>query len=159
MADENYKAALDAAMRELEALTAQRVELDRRIAQLSQAAGSLMRLCGYDVTVPLGLTDACRMILRGVGHPLTVAEIKAQLGAMGVDLARYENDLAVIHTTLKRLVQSGEIRFVPRTFGKPTYQWASERPPALVGDAAKALAHAGRTTPATGRKGKGTEEA
>jgi hypothetical protein len=154
MSTEDYKTALQAASRELEHLTAERARIDERIAQLSQTVGSLLRLCGYQPTVPLGLTDACRLVLRGVGHPLTVAEVKAQLGAMGIDLARYENDLAVIHTTLKRLTHSGEIRFVPRTFGKPAYQWAShDRPALLSGDTAKALAHAARLRRAPKKKG------
>jgi hypothetical protein len=42
---------------------------------------------------------------------------------MGIDLSRYENDLAAIHTTLKRLNQSGEARFIPQSWGKPAYQW------------------------------------
>jgi hypothetical protein len=46
---------------------------------------------------------------------------------MGIDLSRYENDLAAIHTTLKRLNQSGEVRFIPQAWGKPAYQWMAPR--------------------------------
>jgi hypothetical protein len=145
MSDEPYRVALEAAARELERLAAQRVDIDRRIAQLSQTFGNLLRLCGYEPTVPLGLTDACRLVLRAAGQPLTVAEIRAQLGAMGLDLTRYENDLAVIHTTLKRLKETGEIRFIARGWGKPSYQWASpDRPLFASGDAARALLQAAR---------------
>ncbi len=153
MSVDDYKTALQAASRELEALTAERARIDQRIAQLSQTVGGLMRLCGYEPTVPLGLTDACRLVLRGVGHPLTVTEMRAQLTAMGLDLTRYENDLAVIHTTLKRLVQNGEVRFMARTFGKPCYQWMSlDRPAVLSGDTARALAHAARGRRSSTRK-------
>ena len=119
---EDYKKALDTATRELETLAAQRADLDRRIGQLVQTVGNLMRLCNLTPTVPLGLTDACRIVLRAAGSPLTAVEVRAQLAAMGIDLSRYENDLAAIHTTLKRLTQSGEVRFIPQAWGKPAYQ-------------------------------------
>ena len=120
---EDYRKALDTATRELESLTAQRADLDRRIGQLLQTVGNLMRLCDLTPTVPLGLTDGCRMVLRAAASPLTAVEVRAQLAAMGIDLSRYENDLAAIHTTLKRLNQSGEVRFIPQPWGKPAYQW------------------------------------
>jgi hypothetical protein len=145
MTHEPYKTALDAACRELETLAAQRVDLDRRIAQLSQTVGSLLKLCGFEPTVPLGLTDACRVVLRAAAQPLTVAELRAQLHAMGIDLSRYENEAAVIHTTLKRLTESGDVRFIARGWGKPAYQWTSpDRPLFGGGTAAKALTQAAR---------------
>jgi hypothetical protein len=70
------------------------------------------------------------MVLRAAGAPLTAVEVRAQLAAMGLDLTRYENDLAAIHTTLKRLVQSGEARFIPQPWGKPAYQWM--QPPRVL---------------------------
>jgi hypothetical protein len=121
--NEDYRKALDTATRELEGLTAQRADLDRRIGQLLQTVGNLMRLCDLTPTVPLGLTDGCRMVLRAAASPLSAVEVRAQLAAMGLDLSRYENDLAAIHTTLKRLNQSGEVRFIPQPWGKPAYQW------------------------------------
>ena len=123
MTDSEYRRALDAATREYEDLARQRAEIDTRLAQLTQTMAGLMRLCGYTPTVPLGLTDACRLVLRAAGHPLTVAEVRAMLDATGFDLAKYSNDLAAIHTILKRLTQTGEVQFIPRTYGKPTYQW------------------------------------
>ena len=120
---DDYKKALDTATRELETLAAQRAELDRRIGQLLQTVGNLMRLCNLTPTVPMGLTDGVRMVLRAAVSPLTAVEVRAQLAAMGIDLSRYENDLAAIHTTLKRLSQSGEVRFIPQAWGKPAYQW------------------------------------
>jgi hypothetical protein len=127
---EEYRKALDAATRELETLAAERADLDRRIGQLMQTVGNLMRLCDLTPSVPLGLTDGCRMVLRSAGAPLTAVEVRAQLAAMGIDLSRYENDLAAIHTTLKRLNQAGAVRFIPQPWGKPAYQWMG--PPRVV---------------------------
>ena len=120
---DDYKRALDSASREYEELTKQRADLDVRIAQLTQSIGNLTRLCGYVPTVPLGLTDACRMVLKAAGHPLTALEVRAQLEAMGMDMSRYTNDLSAIHTILKRLSESGETTFVPRGWAKPAYRW------------------------------------
>jgi hypothetical protein len=123
----DYQRALDAACREYEALTKQRAELDTRIAQLTQSIGNLTRLCGSAPTVPLGLTDACRMVLKAAGHPLTALEVRDQLEAMGMDLSKYSSELAAIHTILKRLRASGEVGFVPRGWDKPGYRWDGSR--------------------------------
>ena len=119
----DYRAALDAAVREYEALTKQRAGLVGRIAQLAQTIGSLTRLCGFVPTVPWGLTDACRMVLKGAGHPLTAIEVRGQLNAMGFDLSKYSNELAAIHTILKRLNESGEAHFTSRAWDRPAYAW------------------------------------
>ena len=130
MTDSEYRRALETATREFEALAQKRAEIDTRLAQLTQTIAGLMRLCGYTPTVPLGLTDACRLVLRAAAHPLTVAEIRAMLDATGFDLSKYSNDLAAIHTILKRLTQTGEVHFIARTYGKPAYQW--KQPPRTV---------------------------
>ena len=132
MSAEDYKRALNVACREYETLVRQRAALEARIAQLAQTIGSLTRLCGYSPTVPWGLTEACRMVLKAAGHPLTAVEIRGQLDVMGVDLSRYTNDLAVIHTVLKRLTQSGEAKFVPRALDKPGYRWKAPLAPSPI---------------------------
>jgi len=121
---DDYRRALDAAVREYETLAGRRAEIDERLAQLTQTIGSLTRLCNLTPTLSLGLTDACRLVLKAAGHPLTAMEVRAQLGAMGFDLTRYSNELASIHTVLKRLNQAGEAQFVPRVWDKPAYSWA-----------------------------------
>jgi hypothetical protein len=103
-----YKAALDAALREYESLTAQRAELDTRLAQVTESIGTLTRLCGLTPTVAYGLTDACRTALRCSGAPMTPIEIRDRLHATGFDLSRYANPLAAIHTVLRRLAENGE---------------------------------------------------
>jgi hypothetical protein len=125
MTHDDYHRALEAATREYEDLARQRGELDRRLAQLAQTMGTLMRLCGLTPTVPWGLTDLCRMVLKTAGHPLSAVEVRAQLEAMGVDLSRYSNVLASIHTVLKRLTDAGEARFVPRPHERPAYAWTA----------------------------------
>ena len=128
--DDDYRRALEKATREYEALLAERIRLDQRLAQLTQTIGSLMRLCRLTPTVSLGLTDACRMVLKAGGHPLTAVEVREHLDAMGFDVTRYANDLASIHTIMKRLNDSGEADFVPRAHGKPAWRW--RKPPSVV---------------------------
>jgi hypothetical protein len=122
MPSEDYRAALAAAITEYEDLGRQRRAIDDRLAQLGQTIGTLTRLLGLTPTVPLGLTDACRMVMRG-GQPMTPIEVRDRLLAIGVDVSKYANDLAAVHTILKRLNGSGELRFVPRAPGKHQYVW------------------------------------
>jgi len=123
MSSDDYQRALDAALREYEKLAADRLALDDRLAQLSQTIASLMRLCKLTPTVSFGLTDACRVVLKAAAHPLSAVEVRDQLVAMGFDVGRYANELAAIHTVLKRLNASGEAQFVPRAHDRPSYQW------------------------------------
>jgi hypothetical protein len=119
---ESYRAALDAAIKEYESLGEQRREIDRRLSQLAQSIGTLSRLLGLVPTVPVGLTDGCRLVLRG-GLPMTPTEVRDRLLDIGMDLSAYTSDMSAVHTTLKRLNEAGEIRLVPRPNGKSAYLW------------------------------------
>jgi hypothetical protein len=125
MTSADYRRALATAIREYEALGQQRQEIDKRLAEVMQTIGTLSRLCGLVPTVPLGLTDACRLVVRGAGVPVTPAEVRQRLQAIGFDLTKYQNDLAAIHTILKRLNESGELRSIARGVDatKPSYVW------------------------------------
>jgi hypothetical protein len=140
----SYRAALDAAVAEYERLGAERREIDTRLAHLAQTIGTLSRLLGLTPTVPIGLTDACRLVLRG-GVPMTPIEVRDRLREIGVDLTVYANDLAAIHTVLKRLNEAGEIRLIPRPSGKHAYLWqAPPRAIAIGEDIAAAIRAGGR---------------
>ena len=125
MTNEDYRAALAAAIREYETLGLERRRIDDRLAQLSQTIGTLNKLLGYEASVPLGLTDAIRIVMRG-GTPMTPVEVRDRLRAIGFDVSKYANDLAAVHTILKRLNDSGELRFIAREPGK--HQYTLHRP-------------------------------
>jgi hypothetical protein len=110
MSKDDYRRALDAAVREYEALIAEHAALEARIAQLQHSIGALTKLCGYEPTVPFGLTDACRLVLRNADAPLTALEIRDRLKVIGVDLGNHSNPLASIHTVLKRMRDAGELK-------------------------------------------------
>ena len=134
MPDDDYRRALEAAVREYEALGAQRQQIDRRLAELAQTMSTLSRLCGIVPTVSVGLTDACRLALRAAGVPLTPLEVRDRVKAFGFDLTRYTNDLAAVHTTLKRLNDAGELRFIPRPgTNEKAYVWDRPAKAALLG--------------------------
>jgi hypothetical protein len=125
MTTDDYRRALATAIREYETLGQQRQDIDKRLAEVMQTIGTLSRLCGLVPTVPIGLTDACRIVVRGAGLPVTPADVRQRLQAIGFDLSKYSNDLAAIHTILRRLNDSGELRFIPRGNdpGKHAYVW------------------------------------
>jgi len=130
MKSDEYRRALEAACREWETLARQRAELEERLTQLTETIGMLTKLCGLTPKLSWGLTDACRAILRNAANPMTPVEVRNRLAAIGFDLSEYSNELASIHTILKRLNKAGELRFVPRGRGRHAYEW--NRPPRAV---------------------------
>ena len=132
MTEQDYRRALEAASREYEELGAKRQAIDKRLAELAQTIGTLMRLLGLTPTVPIGLTDAVRFVTRGGGVPMTPIEVRDRLRGMGFDLSKYANDLAAVHTILKRLNESGELRFIPRAPGKHQYMVNRASVPVLM---------------------------
>jgi len=123
MTHDDYRKALEAASREYETLGEKRREIDQRLAELAQTIGTLAKLLGLTPTVPMGLTDAIRLVVRGAGVPMSPVEVRDRLAAIGFDVSRYVNDLAAVHTILKRLNAAGELRFLARTPGKHQYMW------------------------------------
>jgi hypothetical protein len=71
--------------------------------------------------VPFGLTDACRLVLQNAPAPLTAVGIRDRLQQIGFDLDRYANPLAAIHTTLKRMTESGEAEPSPDELSRTAY--------------------------------------
>src|SRR5262252_1213312 len=110
MMAEEYRGALARAIAEYERLGAERRRIDDRLAQLAQTISTLTRLVGLAPTVPFGLTDACRLVYRNAGIPLSPTEVRERLRAIGFALSGYSNEMAAIHTVLRRLSEAGELR-------------------------------------------------
>ena len=157
MTADDYRTALNAAIHEYEELGTQRRDIDKRLSHLAQTIGTLSRLLGLTPTVPLGLTDACRLVLRS-GLPLTPMEIRDRLVGIGVDLTIYSSEMSAIHTVLKRLNEAGEIRLLPRGAGKDAYLWQTPATAIAIGpEIAEYIRQSGRThldppSPKRGRK-------
>ena len=126
---DDYRAALTAAIAEVR-VPRREASRDRRTARPTGPDDRhLVAAPGADADGPMGITDACRLVLRG-GLPMTPVEVRDRLMAIGVDLSVYSNDLSAIHTVLKRLNEAGEIRLIPRSSGKHAYLW--QRPATAI---------------------------
>src|SRR5215208_4822303 len=68
-----------------------------------------------------GLKEKCTEVLKAAYEPLTATEIIKELQDIGYSL-EYKKPIAVISTTLKRLVGSQEIRSTKKD-GKTAYKW------------------------------------
>ena len=122
MTANEYRGALEKAIVEYEQLGEERRRIDDRLAQLAQTIGTLTRLIGLAPTVPFGLTDACRLVYRNAGIPLSPTEVRERLRAIGFDLSAYSSEMSAIHTVLRRLNEAGELRAMA-TPGRQIYAW------------------------------------
>ena len=139
MSQPSYRAALDAALREYETLLQQKADVDARLAQVAESVGTLTRLCGYTPTVAYGLTDACKTSLRCAGVPMTPLEVRDRLQSTGFDIKKYSNPLAAIHTVLRRLTESGDVRRRPASRSKGVaYEFRAPEPRAIAHPARQA---------------------
>ena len=128
MVEPAYTEALEDAKREREALKDEAVKLAIRIAKLDRTITALSMLCGQSDDSPLGFTDAVRQVVRQA-YPagLFANTVKKMLVDAGFDLTDYTNSAASIHTILKRLVKSGEVKsHRDSKNGKTFYRWIQE---------------------------------
>ena len=146
MSNQNYHRLLYEAKQDLARHLVERQNLDQTIARLHTVVGDLQNLCaeldrksfqrGVERTIKkdlkVGITDSARVILQENFFPMTAGDLKQKIEARKLQLTRYANPLAVIHTVLKRLVRSGEVKEVTQAKGKKAYQWISAADRALA---------------------------
>ena len=139
MAITNYHHTLFEAKQDLARCLVKRQKIDQKIARLQAVISDLHSLCAeldqknFEKRVDRviradrtkGITELSRDILKEKFFPMTTSELKESMEARKLNLSGYSNPMAVIHTVLKRLVQSGEVRVVPKAKGKKAYQWVS----------------------------------
>src|SRR5579863_10068753 len=145
MAKIDYHRTLYEAKQDLAHHLVKRQKLDQKIARLHAVVTNLQNLCAEtDQTnfekrvdrvikkdLKVGITQSARVILQETFFPMTPGDLLKSIEARKYNLDRYANPLAVIHTLLKRLVQSGEVRMVLLAGGKKAYQWVSTADRAL----------------------------
>ena len=130
----SYRRDLQARKRELVSLLTQRQKIDQRMAQLQPVINYLEGLCrelgekvAHETAVnrelTTGLTALARTTLEEAYIPLSASDLKNRMEVKGFDFSKYSNPLASIHTVLRRLVKSREVKVVPQKGGKKTYQW------------------------------------
>jgi hypothetical protein len=124
-----YRQALVAARRERDALVRRRAQIDARLARLERTIAGLEALFEPGRRRELGITDACRHLLKGAARPLSAGEVRDELVRSGhPSVADSRNPLASVHTVLKRLAASGEARVLPAASGERAYWWAANPP-------------------------------
>jgi len=145
MAKIDYQRTLYEAKQDLAHHLVKRQKLDQKIARLHAVVTNLQSLCAdmnkqnfekqidrvIKKDLKVGITQSARVILQETFFPMTPSDLLKSVEARKYNLARYVNPLAVIHTLLKRLVQSGEVKMVPLAYGKKAYQWVSTTDRAL----------------------------
>jgi hypothetical protein len=145
MAKIDYHRTLYEAKQDLANHLVKRQKLDQKIARLHAVVTNLQNLCAemdqksfekqvdrvIKKDLKVGITQSARVILQETFFPMAPGELLKGIEARKYNIARYANPLAVIHTLLKRLVQSGEVRIVPQAGGKKAYQWVSTADRAL----------------------------
>ena len=131
MTDADYKETLDGVRSELEDVLNEELKIERRLMKLRErsealgkAAQGLAGLVGEDQEEEsIGITDSIRKILRdGSDHIWKPTAVRVRLKSEGFLLEKYQNPLAVIHTTLKRLEEQGEVETI-KNDGKTFYKW------------------------------------
>ena len=134
----SYSYAQSSAERELQELKIRRDAIkkeaslvDTRIEKLEEMLRALATLCEDEAgNASVGLTEACRMVLSAMEEDgfggkkrvfLTVPEIRKRIEALGARLGSYKNVLAVLHSTLNRMVAQGEVETGKGKSGQPTF--------------------------------------
>ena len=148
-----YKQAFDKAIEELtetmsqrEKLDNEREQVDRRIVKIRSGLDGLATLCGKtpeslreeypqlfpnEIAPDVGLTDAVREVLKSTRYFSSPVLVRDKLKEIGYDLSKYTNELANIHTVLKRLVENDEATITTRE-GKTLYKFKRLRPKPIV---------------------------
>ena len=130
MGKADYKKTLDSMRSELETILNKEVDFERQLTEsrerseaLGRAAQALAGFLGEDKEeASIGITDAIRKILGSGGYIWQPIAVRARLQREEFPLEKYQNPLAVIHTTLKRIEGQGEVEAVKKD-GKIYYKW------------------------------------
>jgi hypothetical protein len=138
MTDGHYKDSLETAKAEMEALLDEQAQIEQRLGYivsriqvLRKTILSLGELLGEEFEPEtVGITEAIRKILQDSaderGSYTSPVGVRNALQKNAFPLSEYKNALAVIHTTLKRLEEQGEIEGAAGTNGRVYYRWKKE---------------------------------
>jgi hypothetical protein len=107
-------------------------QTDEKLTALFKAVADMLFPSNSTAT----LTEACRKALRESKRRMSAVEVKKAVESGGFDFSGYtSNPLSSIHTTLKRLKESGDAKETTLE-GTKYYQWIirrTETPPIAVG--------------------------
>jgi hypothetical protein len=131
----DYTADLKEAIRQLLLMASEREQLETRIAKQKKRVAALYELVQTDEGSAAlsglveGMTDACRVVFRAAEKPLSPAEVRDRVQALG--LPPQANLLASVHTTIKRMKEAGELKEVNKALESggvgTAYEWDANR--------------------------------
>ena len=126
------EAELDQILIEETAIDERRLELEKRVAKLTENISHLAALADDTTTfksdvarlnADLGLNGIVMQTINASDEPLTVVEIKERAKASGFNTERYQNFLATLHITLDRLSKNdGPVQKLKDGEGTKVYQ-------------------------------------
>ena len=131
MVKADVKKLLEESRKELAELVRQRDQLNIAIIQREERVRGLSAIALRDELTQgqndskqslVGITEAIRSVLRLKNKPMTAAEVKADLEMMGYHFKGFSNHSAMVHNTLKRMAENGELL---RDHGSKTFQMHS----------------------------------
>src|SRR5689334_12603478 len=110
--DPVIRAAIDALNRQEESILEEFQKLQARLAQARTAKAALLALENEEPLEFDGkLADACRVVLKSIGNrSLSPTEVRDAVKALGYDMTKHANQMAAVHSVLKRLVDSGDVK-------------------------------------------------
>jgi hypothetical protein len=112
------KQQLDFALQQRASLVAERESIVQRIARIDEVVAQWDTF--IDAITPLvendpgqslqakSLAEICRMALEAHSQWVTAQQVRGYLNQLGISL-EYTNEMAVLHTTLKRVGQTGRL--------------------------------------------------
>lgn len=123
MTNQEYRSALDAALRELETLIILEEKLRDRMLALRKTINVLSTLCEGDgadwadqasehvlKVIHSTISDDILKVVTASLLPLTTTEIREELNKLGGSLAEQKNPLATINAVLNRLEDQGKVK-------------------------------------------------
>ena len=155
------KSAMDSYLAELSVVLAERQKLDRRISKLEKVLRGMIDLLDTEeeqieyiekldeIRPPAGLTEAIQQVIQsGEGKAFFPTEIRDRVKSY---LLNHSNEMASVHTTLKRIAKNNPFVETVTREGKTAYRWVSVGEQ-VVRDIQIRAAEA-KTSPAAPRKG------
>jgi hypothetical protein len=122
MVDRDVKKLLEESKKELAELVRRRDLLNVAIIQSEERVRGLQGIALRDQLTQgetdgkqslVGITEAIRSVLRLKNKPMTASEVKADLEMMGYHFKGFSNPSAMVHNTLKRMAENGELLHDP----------------------------------------------
>jgi hypothetical protein len=125
MSESPIRQTMDGILEKLKEAIKTRAEAEKEIAEYTNALRALAKviedkeagdqyLASLDeLSGKFGFADAIRFVLGPAQKPLTTTAIRSLIQiSKKMDLSAYSNPMASIHTTLRRMVESGEVEVV-----------------------------------------------